>query len=99
MKHFKMPPPLFIAWIRMCRQGSVIGPQQQYLCMKYPEMLNQGTNIIEFDSLTAKQKEYVFEQSKMKMGEDRLKLSDKDKQIMNLGDLGQANNLLAEKKN
>lgn len=35
----------------------------------------------------------------MKMGEDRLKLSDKDKQIMNLGDLGQANNLLAEKKN
>jgi cell division cycle 14 len=26
MKHYKMPPADFIAWCRMCRPGSVIGP-------------------------------------------------------------------------
>jgi cell division cycle 14 len=32
MKHYHMPAPAFIAWSRICRPGSVLGPQQQYLC-------------------------------------------------------------------
>jgi cell division cycle 14 len=32
MKHFDFTAEEFIAWCRMCRPGSVLGPQQQFLC-------------------------------------------------------------------
>jgi cell division cycle 14 len=31
MKHFKFTAAEVIAWLRICRPGSVIGPQQNYL--------------------------------------------------------------------
>jgi cell division cycle 14 len=31
MKHHNFPPAEFIGWIRICRPGSVLGPQQQFL--------------------------------------------------------------------
>lgn len=31
MKHFKFPAAAFIGWIRICRPGSILGPQQFYL--------------------------------------------------------------------
>jgi cell division cycle 14 len=31
MKHFGMPARAFIGWNRLCRPGSVLGPQQQFL--------------------------------------------------------------------
>ena len=31
MKHFDFAPADFIGWIRLCRPGSVLGPQQQFL--------------------------------------------------------------------
>ena len=31
MKHFSFPAAEFIGWARLCRPGSVLGPQQQYL--------------------------------------------------------------------
>ena len=32
MKHFDISAEEFIAWCRMCRPGSILGPQQQFLC-------------------------------------------------------------------
>eukprot|EP00392_Amoebophrya_sp_AT5.2_P012002 g12096.t1 len=32
MKHYKIPAKVFIAWNRLVRPGSVLGPQQQFLC-------------------------------------------------------------------
>jgi hypothetical protein len=32
MKHFNVTAEEFIAWCRMCRPGSILGPQQQFLC-------------------------------------------------------------------
>ena len=32
MKHFGISAEEFIAWCRMCRPGSILGPQQQFLC-------------------------------------------------------------------
>jgi cell division cycle 14 len=32
MKHYQIPAEVFIGWIRIARPGSVLGPQQQYLC-------------------------------------------------------------------
>jgi len=33
MKHFKFPAEAFIGYIRVCRPGSILGPQQQFLCV------------------------------------------------------------------
>ncbi len=33
MKHFKFPARAFIGYIRICRPGSILGPQQQFLCV------------------------------------------------------------------
>jgi len=33
MKHFRFPAEAFIGYIRICRPGSILGPQQQYLCV------------------------------------------------------------------
>jgi cell division cycle 14 len=33
MKHYRFPAEAFIGYIRICRPGSVLGPQQQYLCV------------------------------------------------------------------
>lgn len=32
MKHFRFPAPALIGWMRLCRPGMVLGPQQAYLC-------------------------------------------------------------------
>jgi cell division cycle 14 len=35
MKHFRFPAEAFIGYIRICRPGSILGPQQQYLCVYF----------------------------------------------------------------
>ena len=32
MKHYQIPAEVFIGWIRIARPGSVLGPQQYYMC-------------------------------------------------------------------
>eukprot|EP00929_Paragymnodinium_shiwhaense_P112057 TRINITY_DN80316_c0_g1_i1.p1 TRINITY_DN80316_c0_g1~~TRINITY_DN80316_c0_g1_i1.p1 ORF type:complete len:686 (+),score=118.82 TRINITY_DN80316_c0_g1_i1:139-2196(+) len=43
MKHCQFPARAFIGWARMCRPGSVLGPQQQFLVDMQPEMFHEGT--------------------------------------------------------
>merc|ERR1712013_62085 len=38
MKHYVWTAHQVIAWLRICRPGSVIGPQQQFLEMQQPKM-------------------------------------------------------------
>eukprot|EP00062_Callorhinchus_milii_P014614 gi/632963982/ref/XP_007898178.1/ PREDICTED: dual specificity protein phosphatase CDC14B isoform X3 [Callorhinchus milii] len=42
MKHYKLTAAEAIAWIRICRPGSVIGPQQHFLEEKQASMWAQG---------------------------------------------------------
>lgn len=42
MKHFRFPAAAFIGWIRICRPGSVLGPQQQWLNMMQDKMFALG---------------------------------------------------------
>ncbi|MEE6459625.1 hypothetical protein FKM82_000676 [Ascaphus truei] len=42
MKHYRMTAGETIAWIRICRPGSVIGPQQQFLVDKQMSLWNEG---------------------------------------------------------
>ncbi|XP_021237165.1 dual specificity protein phosphatase CDC14B isoform X1 [Numida meleagris] len=42
MKHYRMTAAEAIAWIRINRPGSVIGPQQHFLMEKQPELWTEG---------------------------------------------------------
>jgi len=42
MKHFKLTAAETIAWTRIARPGSILGPQQHFLQSKQPEMWKQG---------------------------------------------------------
>jgi cell division cycle 14 len=42
MKHYGYTAKESIAWCRMCRPGSVVGPQQQYLAVVEPRMVIEG---------------------------------------------------------
>jgi protein-tyrosine phosphatase len=42
MKHFRLTAPEVIAWMRICRPGCVIGPQQQFLEDLQPVMWQEG---------------------------------------------------------
>jgi cell division cycle 14 len=45
MKHYMIPAPALIGWMRLCRPGMVLGPQQQFLCKLQDEMFNAGERI------------------------------------------------------
>lgn len=45
MKHFKFPAAAFIGWIRLCRPGSVIGPQQHWLNWQQDEYFAMESDI------------------------------------------------------
>ena len=42
MKHFKFPAEEFIGWSRICRPGSVLGPQQHFLIKMQGKLFKQG---------------------------------------------------------
>ncbi|XP_037071043.1 dual specificity protein phosphatase CDC14AB-like [Pollicipes pollicipes] len=42
MKHYRLTAPETIAWLRICRPGSIIGHQQHWLVEKQPQMWLQG---------------------------------------------------------
>lgn len=42
MKHYRIPAPYFIGWIRICRPGSILGPQQHYLPDMQEKMFKLG---------------------------------------------------------
>lgn len=44
MKHYRFPAAAFIGWIRICRPGSILGPQQQWLNMMQDHMFSLGKN-------------------------------------------------------
>mmetsp|Transcript_18767 Transcript_18767/g.28856 ORF Transcript_18767/g.28856 Transcript_18767/m.28856 type:complete len:135 (-) Transcript_18767:114-518(-) len=43
MKHFKFPAAAFIGWIRICRPGSILGPQQFYLLEQEEKYLGKDS--------------------------------------------------------
>jgi len=42
MKHFRFPARDFIGWTRLCRPGSFLGPQQQFMCDMEQQMFQAG---------------------------------------------------------
>ena len=44
IKHFRFPVKEIIAWIRICRPGSIMGPQQQFLIENEENLIIRGEN-------------------------------------------------------
>lgn len=87
MKYFKFPAAPFIGWIRLCRPGSVLGPQQQYLCDREKEFISNN------DSRSQRQVNSAMSKLEISPG-----MSPEDRFISEHGDHGQAERLISAKK-
>lgn len=45
MKNYKIPAKVMIAWNRICRPGSILGPQQHFLCQKEAALMAMSSII------------------------------------------------------
>lgn len=56
MKHYKFPADAFIGFIRIMRPGSILGPQQQFLCVNYFILIFRmfKTNILKKETILEK---------------------------------------------
>lgn len=60
MKHYRFPARAFIGWIRICRPGSIIGQQQQYLVDSQVDMFQAGEFLHRPKSLPATDEEKLL---------------------------------------
>lgn len=91
MKHFGFPAAAFIGWIRICRPGSILGPQQHYLLEMEADMIAAGGSEDKRDELVAGMSNMTLEERKIDMSPD-------EKKIRKDGDKGQAEYLLDRKR-
>jgi cell division cycle 14 len=86
MKHFDFAPSDFIGWIRLCRPGSILGPQQQFL--------------IEMETVCKKWagEEVHRPVFKIQKRENKCEMSPEERLVSVNGDAGQAERLLSAKR-
>ena len=90
MKHIGFPPADFIGWIRIARPGSILGPQQQYLCNMDEKMMKAGG--------AAKRAELVKAFGELSITSTKTREFSKfEKQINERGDAGQGERLARRK--
>lgn len=81
MKHYGFPPADFIGWIRIARPGSILGPQQQYLCNMDEKMMKAGGQ--------AKRNELIKAFGDLSITQTKVRdLTLKEKEIAKKGDIG-----------
>ncbi|OMJ65716.1 hypothetical protein SteCoe_30415 [Stentor coeruleus] len=101
MKHFDFPAADFIGWIRLCRPGSVLGPQQQFLVEMETEVRKWAQ---EYRALRADLKMISpdkREESKavgIRKIDTKLEMSPAEHFVSIHGDYGQAERLVSAKK-
>lgn len=98
MKHYRFPAASFIGYIRICRPGSVLGPQQQFLCQEEIKYFKKGDIYRKNNGLTD---ELCLKLEKLKLSGETSKksgFSKKDEEILRNGDIGQGENLVDSKK-
>lgn len=91
MKHYGFPAAAFIGWIRICRPGSILGPQQHYLNEMESEMIKAGGSESKRDDLVDGMKKMALEDRKIMM-------SPEEKKIQRKGDFGQGERMFDKKR-
>lgn len=97
MKHYNFPADAFIGYIRICRPGSVLGPQQQFLNDIQHEMFRRGSEYRKKNNISEEMILKGVENLKISGGKE-LKMSEQDKKIASKGDKGQGDYLTDKKK-
>jgi len=95
LKHYKFPADAFIGYIRICRPGSVLGPQQQYLCEIQDKMFKIGDAYRKKHNLTD---ELCLKLDNLNINEKNLKQSKEDLERKVNGDMGQSTRLTQAKR-
>jgi cell division cycle 14 len=96
MKHYRFPAAAFIGWIRICRPGSILGPQQHWLCSMEDTMFQKGDDYRAQNKLTD---ELCLKMNDIKLSNNTTQMSDLDKKILAEGKHdGQGNSLTNSKK-
>ncbi|OMJ75408.1 hypothetical protein SteCoe_25448 [Stentor coeruleus] len=101
MKHFDFPAADFIGWIRLCRPGSVLGPQQQFLVEIENEVRKWGQEYrgIRNDmKIINSEKKEESKNTGMRKVDTRLEMSPAEHFVSIHGDYGQAERLVGAKK-
>lgn len=89
MKHYKFPAHAFIGWIRICRPGSILGPQQHWLNWKQDEMFEIQSPI--WDALSEDIKAVQKRIAKCK--KENLVMNAMEMRVFKNGQAGQAEQL------
>ena len=103
MKHYKFPAAAFIGYIRICRPGSILGPQQQFLCKEEEKYFAKGD---EYRKNNGLDDSLCLKLNKLKISgnegdndnNSRKVYSKKDEEILKHGDIGQGEGLVESKK-
>ena len=95
MKHYRFPAAAFIGYIRICRPGSILGPQQQFLCQEESRYFKKGDLYRQKNGLTDS---LCLKMDKLKISDKKKGMSKKDEEILKHGDKGQGEGLVESKK-
>lgn len=99
MKHFGFPPAEFIGWIRLCRPGSVLGPQQQFLISVESTVQRWASEYrLSRAAYTPIPKRNIERAESYGCSDYAKLLSPEEKSKADNGDLGQAERLISAKK-
>jgi len=90
MKHFKFPAEAFIGYIRICRPGSILGPQQQFLCEVQDYYFKKGDLHRKSKGLTD---EMCLKLDNLAISTKSTKMSEKDEYISKHGHVNQGEEL------
>ena len=91
IKNFKIPAAPMIAWTRICRPGSIFGPQQHFLSHNESTLISAPSVFSEIDMK-------IDETIKLLKETEIRGRSEKEKEIAMKGDKGQAAELLNRKR-
>lgn len=97
MKHFRFCAPDIIAWLRILRPGSVLGPQQYYLVEAQPAVFAMTPGSPIWQGLQKEYKEFAF---KMESTVEAIEnaMTTEEALIAQYGQHGQGDILMSKKK-
>ena len=89
MKHYRFPAAAFTGWIRICRPGSILGPQQQFLLEQQDEMFALGEHL--------ESQKLLDGIANCEIDETNLQMSPDEQKRKRFGDKGQGEHLTSAK--
>jgi len=99
MRHYRFPAADFIGWIRICRPGSILGPQQQFLNEKQAERFAETPKSDIYPTIDPKVRKWADDRDAARANEkNQTEYSKEDRAKATQGDIGQGEHLTGAKR-